>query len=81
MGDMSHLAANCPLDLEQLRTRLTRMTDAELLRFGKAARYMCTPQANIGEPPRAEFVIQLEEARQEWRRRRYNAVVHESRTQ
>jgi len=69
MGDMSHLAANSPVDLEQLRTRLERMTNAELLRFGKAARYMCTPQANIGKPPRPEFVIQLHEARKEWKRR------------
>jgi len=68
MGDMSHLAANSPLDLEQLRTRLERMTNAELLRFGQAARFMCTPQANIGKLPRPEFVIQLEEAREEWRR-------------
>jgi hypothetical protein len=70
MGDMSHLAANSPVDLEQLRTRLVRMTNAELLRFGKAARFMCTPQANIGKPPRPEFVIQLEQAREEWKRRK-----------
>jgi hypothetical protein len=69
MGDMSHLAANSPVDLEQLRTRLRKMPDAELLRFGQAARYMCTPQANIGKPPRPEFVIQLEEATEEWKRR------------
>jgi len=45
------------------------MTDAELLRFGKGNRYMCSPYANLGKPPLAAFVIQLREAREEWRRR------------
>ena len=70
MTDLSSLAGNTPLDLKQLRARLGRMTEAELLRFGKAARYMCSPRANRGRPPRQEFVIQLQEARAEWRRRR-----------
>jgi hypothetical protein len=30
-----------PINLEQLRERLHRMTDEELLCFGKAARFMC----------------------------------------
>jgi hypothetical protein len=37
------------------------MSDAELLRFGKAAKYMCSSQANLGKSPRKAFVIQLEE--------------------
>jgi len=65
---MSHLASNAPINLDQLRDRLRKMTNAQLLEFGKAARYMCTPEANIGKPPREEFVIQLAEARAEWRR-------------
>ena len=55
--------------LDQLRTRLQNMDDAALERFGKAARYLCSPEANFGEEPRPEFLIQLEEARAEWRRR------------
>ena len=35
------------------------MTDAELLRFGKDNRYMCSPYANMGKPPLEAFVIQL----------------------
>jgi hypothetical protein len=31
------------IDLESLRNRLRRMSDAELLRFGKAAAYMASP--------------------------------------
>jgi hypothetical protein len=57
-------------DLEALRARLQRMSLAGLQRFGKAARYMCTPGANFGKPPRREFVIQLKEARKEWKKRR-----------
>ena len=56
------------VDLESLRTRLRKMKDAKLLRFGQAARYMRCP--NFGKPPRQVFVIQLEEARKEWNRRK-----------
>jgi hypothetical protein len=55
--------------LENLRKRLQDMSDEELIRYGKACRDMLTPQANLGRPPRAVFVIQLQEARKEWRRR------------
>ena len=57
------------VDIESLRERVRKMTDAELLRFGKGNRYMCSPYANLGKPPLAAFVIQLREAREEWRRR------------
>ena len=57
------------LDIDALRVRLQKMTDEELVRFGKAARLMCSPKANFGKPPREAFVIQLKEARAEWRRR------------
>jgi len=60
------------IDLEQLRTRLRKMSDTELIRFGKAARFMCRP-GRKGESPRECFVIQLEEARAEWRRRKQMA--------
>ena len=56
-------------DIEKLRERLRKMTDAQLLEFGRAARQLCSPEANFGKPPREVFVIQLEEARAEWRRR------------
>jgi hypothetical protein len=45
------------------------MSDEELIRFGKACRELLTPQANLGRPPREVFVVQLQEARKEWRRR------------
>jgi hypothetical protein len=57
------------VDLEAFRARLRKMTDEELIREGKAGRYMCSPTANLGKPPRRPFVIQLEEVKAEWRRR------------
>jgi hypothetical protein len=58
------------VDADELRARLRKMNDADLIAFGKAARYMCSPKANLGKPPRPPFVIQLREARAEWRRRK-----------
>jgi hypothetical protein len=51
-------------ELEQLRTRLRKMSDAQLVSFGKAARSLC-------RDPRCPdtFKRQLAEARAEWRRR------------
>lgn len=57
------------VNLEQLRARLRGMRDDELLRFGRDARFMCSPKADLGQPAREVFIIQLKEARAEWRRR------------
>jgi hypothetical protein len=57
------------LDVDALRTRFKKMSDEELREFGKAARYMVSPTANMGKSPLPAFVLQLEEARAEWRRR------------
>lgn len=57
------------VDLDAYRARLRKMTDEELIREGKAGRYMCSPIANLGKPPRKCFVIQFEEVKAEWRRR------------
>jgi hypothetical protein len=65
-------------DIENLRSRLRTANDAELLRFGQAAKYMCSPTANMGKPPRWEFVIQLGEARKEWKRRNPNLPLADS---
>jgi len=51
-------------ELEQLRIRLRKMTDAQLVSFGKAARSLCR------DPKCPEvFKRQLEEAKNEWLRR------------
>ena len=56
-------------NIEQLRERLRSMSDEDLLKFDKSARWLCDPKNNYGKPPREGFVIQLREAREEWRRR------------
>jgi len=60
---------NALVDLDALRTRRRKMSDADLVKFGQAARYVCSPKANMGKPPGPEFVLQLNEARAEWVRR------------
>jgi hypothetical protein len=52
-------------DRDALRTRLRKMSDEELREFGKAARYMVSPRANMGKPPLPTFALQLEEAHAE----------------
>jgi hypothetical protein len=62
--------ASGTVDLDQLRKRLVKMNDAELLRFGNAAKFMCSPGANFNHPPRESFTMQLKQAREEWERRK-----------
>jgi hypothetical protein len=54
------------LNVDEPRKRLRKMSNEELRKFGKAARYMVSPTANMGKPPLPAFVPQLEEARAEW---------------
>jgi hypothetical protein len=57
------------IDGERFRVRLRGMTDEQLCQFGKAARYMISPNASTGKPPLEAFVFQWQEARAEWRTR------------
>jgi hypothetical protein len=41
--DLSRIALEADLDPDELRVRLQKMSDRELLDWGKAAAYMCTP--------------------------------------
>ena len=59
-----------PFNVDELRERLEKMSDAELRTFGQAAQRMVSPKANPGQPPPEVFVIQLDEARKEWKRRK-----------
>ena len=56
-GDLSRLALEADLDPDELRARLARMSARALLEFGRAAAYMCTPYANLGQQPRKPFVL------------------------
>jgi hypothetical protein len=51
-------------DLEKHRERIRNMTDKQLLEHGRACRYMCTPEANLGKPPQESSVVHLREARE-----------------
>jgi hypothetical protein len=62
-------AKSTPIDLDKLRDRLRKMSNEELRKFGKAAAFMCTSEANLGKTPNQDFVTQLDEARNEWKRR------------
>ena len=44
-------------DIEKLRERLRKISDEELREFGKAAKYMVSPTANMGKPPLPTFVL------------------------
>jgi hypothetical protein len=56
-------------NVEELRVRLRKMSDEKLREFGEAARYMCSSRAMQGKPPLPVYLIQLEKATAEWRRR------------
>ena len=72
------IVAKETLDLEQLRARLRKMNDTELLLFGRASKYMCSTKASMGKPPRESFVMQLREAREEWKRRNPELPLNDS---
>jgi hypothetical protein len=58
-------------DVEAVRTRIQKMTDEELIAFGKRMRELVYPitYGFNGKPTVSAFSIQLAEAREEWRRR------------
>jgi hypothetical protein len=56
-------------NVENLRERLRKMSDKDLIQYGKAARSLCRDPRGY-----AEFKVQLDEARAEWRRRHPKTV-------
>lgn len=64
-------ALDISVDLTALRDKLSAMTDAELIAFGKQMRALVYPLRydGDGKPSVSAFSIQLHEARAEWRRR------------
>ena len=62
--------------IEHLRARLRAIPDSQLLQVGQAAKMLCSTEINADGPPLELYVVQLREAREEWRRRhpkRYGA--------
>jgi hypothetical protein len=66
MAVVIELAEDSPL--LAIRSRLRKMSDAELSSYGRSAAYMASPAAAYGTP-RATWAEQLAEAREEWRKR------------
>jgi hypothetical protein len=56
-----------PESRDELRARLREMSDLELRRFGLQARKLSDPKMYFGSTD--PYVVQLDEARKEWRRR------------
>jgi hypothetical protein len=54
------------LQLEEVRARLRKMRGADLLRFGRAAASLCSPEDRFGQLPRRIAVDQPAEAREGW---------------
>jgi hypothetical protein len=55
------------LDEDEERARLRKMSDEDLIREGKAARFLCSPKQNFGQAPRDVFVVALHLCIEEWR--------------
>jgi hypothetical protein len=58
------------IDVAELRERLRKMTDPRLRDYGNDLRRLCKSARKQGKEPEMEFVIRLEEATLEWRRRK-----------
>ena len=70
---MDDFAGEQPLEVEELRAWLRRMSDEELRAFGETARHRCSLEVNGGKPPQEMFVVQLHEASAEWQRRHFKS--------
>jgi hypothetical protein len=66
---MSKIAVD-ELELEGLRERLCGMADGELLRFGWVTKNACSGGAKRGDRELESCMLQLQEAREEWNRRK-----------
>jgi hypothetical protein len=54
-------------NIEKIRSRIQKMTDEQPAEYGRSAKYMTGPKADLGKPPRETFVMQYHEALAEWR--------------
>jgi len=56
-------------ELPSLRERLSKLDDATLRKFVRAAQFFASPAAHAGEQPDEWFLTQYVEATAEWERR------------
>jgi hypothetical protein len=50
-------------------SRLSEMSDSELLRIGVITKFKCSSQSGLSDGRRHELAVQFEAARNEWKRR------------
>jgi hypothetical protein len=62
----------------EIRERVRKMSDEELLRYGAVCKSMCSPETNLDKPSRDAWTVQLQEARAEWRKRHPELPLSES---
>jgi hypothetical protein len=65
-------------EIERLRQRLRAMSDPELLLFGVTTKYQCSWETEPDHPPPENVIVQLSEARREWKRRNPRLPLSES---
>jgi hypothetical protein len=64
------MIAETQFTVEDFRKRIQLMTDEKLVQMGRAARYMADPRNPAdGRSVESVFTIQLQECREEWKRR------------
>jgi len=66
------------LDIEGLRQRLHRMSNPELLMFGVTTKCLCALDASPDSSPSGGVLVQLREAREEWKKRNPSLPLSES---
>ena len=65
-------------DIERLRQRLRAMSNPELLLFGVTTKCQCSWVTEADLPPPENILVQLSEARKEWKRRNPRLPLSES---
>jgi hypothetical protein len=65
-------------DIEKLRQHLRKMSNPELLLFGVTTKCQCSSEKRPEQPPRNPILVQLNEARKEWKRRNPSLPLRES---
>jgi hypothetical protein len=67
-----------PENAGEIRERVRRMSDEELLRYGAICKSMCSTESNLDKPSLDAWIVQLQEARAEWRKRHPELPLSES---
>jgi hypothetical protein len=65
-------------DIERLRQHLRKMSNPELLLFGVTTKCQCFSEKRPGHTPQDAILVQLNEARKEWKRRNPSLPLCES---